>query len=98
MALEKIGNLGISISHNRKPLTKGRELVKIVNLDAMIPREDFEVAADGHPQSQRLGKEIKLSELEDKGIIYNILRKPDFQRETSSRLPKNPSGDSAERI
>ncbi len=62
-------------------------MARTVNLDAMIPREDFEVATDGHPQVQELGTQIKLSELEDKGIIYNILRKPHFQRETSGCDP-----------
>lgn len=60
---------------------------KAVNLDAMIPREDFEVDAEGAPQSQRLGKELKVFELENNGITYSSLRKPDFQRETESWDP-----------
>jgi len=59
-------------------------MAKLTNLDAMIPREDFEVDTEGSTHSQRLGKEIKLTELESSGITYNSLRKPDFQRETSS--------------
>ena len=59
-------------------------MAKIANLDALIPREDFEVDTGGAAQSQRLGKELKLTELEASGITYNSLRKPDFQRETSS--------------
>ena len=46
---------------------------KLVNLDAMIPREDFEVDNKGAAFSQRLGKELKLSELEPSGITYNTL-------------------------
>ena len=78
------------------PVSKGRTLrgsranlggrmPRLVNLDAMIPREDFEVdERDGAAASaQRLGKELKLSELESAGITYNSLRKPDFQRETA---------------
>lgn len=52
---------------------------RFVNLDAMIPREDFEVDREGTAQSQRLGKELKLTELESTGIAYASLRKPDFQ-------------------
>lgn len=59
-------------------------MAKLVNLDAMISREDFEVDKEGSAQSQRLGKELKLTELEAAGITYNSLRKPDFQRETAS--------------
>ena len=59
-------------------------MAKYVNLDAMIPREDFEVDNEGAAPSKRLGTEMKLTELEASGIIYSSLRKPDFQRETSS--------------
>lgn len=58
-------------------------MAKLLNLDAMIPREDFEVDKDGSPSTQRVGKELKLAELESAGITYNSLRKPDFQRETA---------------
>ncbi len=53
-----------------------------VNLDALIPREDFEV--DGGAAAQNLGDTLKISELvKGKGFFYSSLRKPDFQRETS---------------
>jgi hypothetical protein len=58
-------------------------MAKLLNLDAMIPREDFEVDKEGSASSQRVGKELKLAELEAAGITYNSLRKPDFQRETA---------------
>lgn len=62
-------------------------MARVVSLDAMIPREDFEVDADGVTQSQRLGKELKLVELDSTGIAYATLRKPDFQRETTDWDP-----------
>lgn len=53
-----------------------------VNLDALIPREDFEV--DGGAEAQNLGDKLKVSELvKGQGFFYSSLRKPDFQRETS---------------
>ncbi|HWR30671.1 MAG TPA: DUF262 domain-containing protein [Negativicutes bacterium] len=52
------------------------------NLDALIPREDFEV--DGGNGNQTLGDRLKVSELvKGQGFFYSSLRKPDFQRETS---------------
>lgn len=59
----------------------------LVNLDAMIRREDFEIG-DEDAQADRLGKELKLTELSSAGITFNTLRKPDFQRETSSWTPE----------
>lgn len=53
-----------------------------VNLDALIPREDFEV--DGGQEAQNLGDKLKVNELlKSSGFFYSSLRKPDFQRETS---------------
>lgn len=53
-----------------------------VNLDALIPREDFEVdGGDGNPN---LADRLKVSELvKSESFFYSSLRKPDFQRETS---------------
>lgn len=56
-----------------------------VNLDALIPREDFESntgAAGG-----RLRDTISLSDLEENGFFHPLLRKPDFQRETTHWKP-----------
>lgn len=57
---------------------------KYVNLDALIPRADFfegpavvEVDAPG----------FRVTDLEP-GITYNMLRKPDFQRETANWKPE----------
>lgn len=63
-------------------------MAKIVNLDAIIPREDFEIDSDGATPSKRLGTELKLTELSYNGIVYSSLRKPDFQRETASWDPE----------
>ncbi|RYF51558.1 MAG: HNH endonuclease [Cytophagaceae bacterium] len=61
-------------------------MATLVNLDAMIHREDFEVGEE-EAQADRLGKELKLGELISSGITFNTLRKPDFQRETASWSP-----------
>lgn len=53
-----------------------------VNLDALIPREDFEIDTNGN--AQNLADRLKVSELvKGQGFFYSSLRKPDFQRETS---------------
>lgn len=52
-----------------------------VNLDALIPREDFEVLTDSSQTNQV--EKISISELEGGKFFYVALRKPDFQRETS---------------
>jgi hypothetical protein len=57
----------------------------VVNLDALIPREDFAVDA-GSLSSSRLEK-IDIRHL-DEGFFLNALRKPDFQRETARWSPQ----------
>jgi hypothetical protein len=58
----------------------------VVNLDALIPREDFEVIST--EESQGLPpSSIQIRNLERNDFFYNVLRKPDFQRETSSWSP-----------
>ncbi|TIP38318.1 DUF262 domain-containing protein [Mesorhizobium sp.] len=51
----------------------------VVNLDALIPREDFNV--DAKPLDIEHDPKIPLSKLTD-GFFGGSLRKPDFQRET----------------
>ncbi len=51
-----------------------------VNLDAIIPREDFE--AIGSQNSTNLFNSISISNFSG-GFFYPFLRKPDFQRETN---------------
>jgi hypothetical protein len=58
----------------------------LVNLDALIPREDFDVA-DEVTQFQTTDA-IKISDLEKTAFFYSALRKPDFQRETANWSPE----------
>ncbi len=54
-----------------------------VSLDALIPREAFEVQGQ---QSQNIGRNIPMisvRDLEPNSFFYPFLRKPDFQRETN---------------
>ena len=54
-----------------------------VSLDALIPREAFEVQGQ---QSQNIGRNIpmiSIRDLEINSFFYPYLRKPDFQRETN---------------
>jgi 5-methylcytosine-specific restriction endonuclease McrA len=54
-----------------------------VNLDALIPRADlFE-----HSTSVANAKSIKITDLKP-GLVYSLLRKPDFQRETANWTPE----------
>jgi hypothetical protein len=57
-----------------------------VNLDALIPREDFEVK-DAGTSSFKLPA-IQIRDLEYNAFLYRTLRKPDFQRETSDWAPE----------
>ena len=61
---------------------------RLVNLDAMIRREDFALSEanstayfDGVPA-------ISIRELESSGLYAPLLRKPDFQRETNHWDPE----------
>ncbi|HRH48335.1 MAG TPA: DUF262 domain-containing protein [Panacibacter sp.] len=58
-----------------------------VNLDALIPREDFAIIKDNElkvPSNQT----VAISELEHGKPFLKILRKPDFQRETNEWTPE----------
>lgn len=58
-----------------------------VNLDALIPREDF-LKEDCLTDNSEKADRIKLSELESKNsFLFSVLRKPDFQRETNEWTP-----------
>ncbi|WP_112264995.1 HNH endonuclease family protein [Lentzea terrae] len=59
-----------------------------VNLDALIPREDFEAAADEMVAPASLTTTMKISDLGAENIAYTVLRKPDFQRETANWTPE----------
>ena len=60
---------------------EARMVAKTVNLDALIPRDDFvsdDSKAGGSPRQT-----ISISDLQTNGFFQNCLRKPDFQRETT---------------
>lgn len=61
-----------------------------VNLDALIPREDFEVISEGYEIPIKHTMEI--NELERDAFFFGALRKPDFQRETSEWDPARVVG------
>ncbi len=67
-----------------------KQMATNVNLDALIPREDFEVATttDDAPNPQT----ITIRDLESAAFFYLALRKPDFQRESSEWDAKRVSG------
>src|SRR5579862_8827832 len=50
-----------------------------INLDSLIPREDFETNRDGDAPVKQT---IDIKDLEPEAFFYLALRKPDFQRET----------------
>src|ERR1700754_1242157 len=64
---------------------------KLVNLDALIPREDFE-RQDDTPFPSQLSATIQAVALESTNLTYQALRKPDFQRETASWEPSKVAG------
>jgi hypothetical protein len=57
----------------------------VVNLDALIPREDFAISSG---RDWAKPDRIQISELRPNGFFYNQLRKPDFQRETANWSPE----------
>lgn len=57
-----------------------------VNLDALIPREDFDVSDTTIPSVQPTT--IQIRNLERADFFYSVIRKPDFQRETSDWSPE----------
>ncbi len=59
----------------------------LVNLDAMIKREDF-AASDDEKSSFDLVQSISLRDFTAGGLIGPSLRKPDFQRETNHWEPE----------
>ncbi|HJW96271.1 MAG TPA: DUF262 domain-containing protein [Thermoanaerobaculia bacterium] len=62
-------------------------ITKNPNLDALIPREDFEVLDEGSPDHS-LRDTIDIAALEKGQFFYESLRKPDFQRETANWPPE----------
>lgn len=63
--------------------------VHLVNLDALIRREDFEVLSDSKKiETLDLAPSLKVVELESDSVMYKLLRKPDFQRTTAHWAPE----------
>jgi len=59
----------------------------VVNLDALIPREDLAIKGDPSTAPARTTT-IRVSDLESVAFFFSALRKPDFQRETSNWTPQ----------
>jgi Protein of unknown function DUF262/HNH endonuclease len=57
------------------------------NLDALLPRDDFEVISDAPQERSQLTPSIRITDLEQGAFLYPLLRKPEFQRETASWDP-----------
>jgi hypothetical protein len=60
----------------------------LVNLDAMISREDFAASSDDSSSSYENVQTLSLREFTEGGLIGPNLRKPDFQRETNHWRPE----------
>jgi hypothetical protein len=58
-----------------------------VNLDGLIPREDFE-AKPVQSSGANLPATQTITELETGKFFYSVLKKPDFQRETANWTPE----------
>jgi hypothetical protein len=68
---------------------EGGELAEIVNLDALIPREDFIAPQDDSGTPGAGGKEsASATDLKRGESFFETLRKPDFQRETAAWSPE----------
>lgn len=63
------------------------EMADVVNLDAMIPREDFN-SEEGVAAGQKGKTEASKTDLTKGENFYLTLRKPDFQRETAAWSPE----------
>ena len=64
-------------------------MAQYVNLDALIPREDFDVVETSNASSAT--QTIQIRDLERGAFFCATLRKPDFQRETSEWTPEKIS-------
>lgn len=72
-----------------QPIPKGesRMPTHLVNLDALIQREDFESGPNAiGEQSDQLS--FNLTQLKRDQLFFKILRKPDFQRDTTNWSPE----------
>lgn len=62
-------------------------MAEVVNLDALIPREDF-LASEGADAGSTGKSEASRTDLTKGESFYLTLRKPDFQRETAAWSPE----------
>lgn len=62
-------------------------MASVVNLDALIPREDF-LAVEGADAGAQGKPHIYESDLRKGEVFLSTLRKPDFQRETAAWSPE----------
>ncbi|MCA0959613.1 DUF262 domain-containing protein [Muricauda ruestringensis] len=60
-----------------------------VSLDALLPREDFDI--DETQNSAKKKESFSISDLREDDFFYSTLRKPDFQRETNEWTPQKIS-------
>jgi hypothetical protein len=60
-----------------------------VSLDALLPREDFDI--DETQSTAKKKESFSISDLREDDFFYSTLRKPDFQRETNEWDPKKIS-------
>jgi hypothetical protein len=63
-------------------------MAKKVNLDAMIPREDFAVKEVEGEFALNLFQDFPITHLYSDSPVLKLLRKPDFQRETNHWTPE----------
>tara|TARA_R110002051_G_scaffold166091_1_gene237051 strand:- start:669 stop:2300 length:1632 start_codon:yes stop_codon:yes gene_type:complete len=64
------------------------DLADVVNLDALIPREDFITPTDvGGPPGESGKQTATVTDLSRGEAFFGTLRKPDFQRETAAWSP-----------
>lgn len=67
-------------------LTKLNKKMAKVSLDALLPREDFDI--DETQNSAKKKESFSISDLREDDFFYLTLRKPDFQRETNEWTPQ----------
>lgn len=70
---------------------EGKKVAVHLNLDSLIPREDFEFTR-GDGSNAPVTQTIDIKNLEPDAFFYLALRKPDFQRETTEWDPQRVVG------
>lgn len=59
-----------------------------LNLDALVLRKDFELEENDKKEASNKTETISIKDLEDNSFSFPLLRKPDFQKETSECDPR----------